>query len=51
MFAKPDTRLQDPTVLAEIELFGEVVVAAASSDRPLRLDEIDEILGVSEPAS
>ena len=48
MIVKPDTRLQDPAALAEIELFGEVVVAAASSDEPLSQDEIDEALGLAE---
>lgn len=45
---KPDSRLQDPAALAEIELFGEVVVAAASIDHPLSADELDEVLGLAE---
>ncbi|WP_231121369.1 hypothetical protein [Motilibacter peucedani] len=48
MIVKPDLRLQDPAALAEIELFGEVMVAAASSDHPLSPDELDEVLGLVE---
>ena len=46
MVVKPDLRLQDPAALAEIELFGEVMVAAASSDHQLSADELDEVLGL-----
>ncbi|RKS80022.1 hypothetical protein CLV35_0440 [Motilibacter peucedani] len=48
VIVKPDLRLQDPAALAEIELFGEVMVAAASSDHPLSPDELDEVLGLVE---
>jgi len=41
-----DTRLQDPLVLDEIELYGDLVIAASSSDRPLSQDEIDRVLGL-----
>jgi hypothetical protein len=41
-----DTRVQDPLALDEIELYGELVIAATSSDGPLSLARIDEILGV-----
>ena len=44
-----DTRLQDPLVLDEIELYGELVIAASSSERPLSRDEIDRVLGVDHP--
>jgi hypothetical protein len=44
-----DTRLQDPLVLDEIELYGELVIAASSSEQPLSTDEIDRVLGVDEP--
>jgi hypothetical protein len=44
-----DTRLQDPLVLDEIELYGELVIAASSSDQRLSTDEIDRVLGVDEP--
>jgi hypothetical protein len=43
-----DTRLQDPLVLDEIELYGELVIAASASDRPLRQDEIDVVLGLRQ---
>jgi hypothetical protein len=42
-----DTRLQDPLVLDEIELYGELVIAASSSDRPLSQEEIDRVLGIA----
>jgi hypothetical protein len=42
----PDTRVQDPLALAEIELYGELVIAATSSERPLTREEIDRVLGV-----
>ena len=41
-----DARVQDPLVLAEIELYGELVIAATQSDGPLAREEIDEVLGV-----
>jgi hypothetical protein len=41
-----DTRLQDPLVLDEIELYGELVIAASSSDQPLSQGEIDHVLGL-----
>jgi hypothetical protein len=41
-----DTRVQDPQALDEIELYGDLVIAASSSDSPLSLDEIDRALGV-----
>jgi hypothetical protein len=44
-----DTRLQDPLVLDEIELYGELVIAASASDRPLSQDEIDQVLGIEGP--
>lgn len=39
--------LHDPAVLAEIELYGELVIAASSSDDRLDDREIDEILGLA----
>ncbi|MHB1613510.1 MAG: hypothetical protein ACYCXA_04200 [Actinomycetes bacterium] len=41
-----DPRVCDPLVLDEIELYGELVIAASRSDRNLTLEEIDEVLGV-----
>jgi hypothetical protein len=43
-----ESRLQDPLVLDEIELYGELVIAASSSDRPLSQSEIDRVLGVTD---
>jgi hypothetical protein len=44
-----DGRLQDPQVLDEIELYGELVIAASSSEEPLSRDEIDRVLGLERP--
>jgi hypothetical protein len=41
-----DARLQDPQALAEIELYGELVIAASASDEPMTRDEIDHVLGL-----
>jgi hypothetical protein len=43
---KADTRLEDPTVLDEIELYGELVIAASASEQPLSPAEIDRVLGL-----
>jgi hypothetical protein len=45
--ATPDTRVHDPLAMAEIELYGELVIAASSSDSRLPQDQIDAILGVT----
>lgn len=42
-----DLRVTDPLALDEIDLYGELVIAASSSDAPLSASTIDEILGVS----
>jgi len=42
-----DARLQDPQVLDEIELYGDLVIAASSSEEPLSRDEIDRVLGLN----
>lgn len=40
----------DDNVLAdEIELYGELVVAASESERDLTLPQIDRVLGVDQP--
>ena len=44
-----DARLQDPQVLDEIELYGELVIAASASEQPLSRDEIDRVLGLRAP--
>jgi len=41
-----DARMHDRAALAEIELYGELVIAASASDGPLSLDDIDAILGI-----
>lgn len=52
---KPDFRVHDRDALDEIELYGELIIAASASDGPLPLAEIDAVLGVrpvrSEPAA
>ena len=46
-------RLADNELADEIEMYGELVVAASESDRELSLHEIDQALGVEreEPAA
>ncbi len=46
MAHKVDSRLEDPLALDEIELYGELVIAASASDGPLSQDQIDRVLGV-----
>jgi len=46
---KADARLEDPLVLDEIELYGELVIAASASDEPLSQEQIDRVLGVRNP--
>jgi hypothetical protein len=41
-----DDLLTDDALESEIELVSVLVVAATSSDRPLRQDEVDRLLGV-----
>jgi hypothetical protein len=41
-----DGRLQDPQALDEIELYGELVIAASASERQLSPAEIDRVLGL-----
>ena len=48
MVRSADTRLQDPLVLDEIELYGELVIAASASDEPLSRAEIDQVLGLEQ---
>jgi hypothetical protein len=38
--------LRDGDLLAEIELYGELIIAASGSTGPLPVDQIDEILGL-----
>ncbi len=44
----PDARVHDAMALAEIELYGELVIAASGSEGPLPKEAIDEILGVGD---
>lgn len=48
---KTDARVQDPLVLDEIELYGDLVIAASSSEEPLSQTEIDIVLGLAAEAS
>jgi len=43
--------LTDGDLQYEIELVGELVVAATSSEGPMAQDEIDRLLGVTHPAT
>ena len=42
-----DARMTDHLALAEIELYGELVIAASASEGPLPQAQIDAILGVA----
>ncbi len=50
MVPSGDARLQDPQVLDEIELYGDLVIAASASDQPLSRAEIDRVLGLGHRA-
>jgi len=41
-----NVHLHDGELLAEIDLVGELMIAAAGSDEPLGDETIDEVLGV-----
>jgi hypothetical protein len=43
---KPDARVHDAVVLDEIELYGNLMIAASETDGPLSQERIDEILGL-----
>jgi hypothetical protein len=45
-----DDVLTDDALESEIELVSVLVVAATSSDRPLRMDEVDRLLGIDPKA-
>ena len=49
MEREADVRLEDPLVLDEIELYGELVIAASGSDsdEPLSQHTIDLVLGIA----
>jgi hypothetical protein len=42
----PDARLHDAVALEEIELYGELVIAASAHDGPMSTAEIDAALGL-----
>lgn len=44
--SRADPRVQDPQALDEIELYGEVLIAASQSEGPLSTDELDAALGL-----
>jgi hypothetical protein len=46
-----DLRIHDRVALEEIELYSEVLSAVAVADRALTSAEIDEVLGLRQPAS
>ncbi len=45
-----ESRLQDPLALDEIELYGDLVIAASASEGALTREEIDRALGLHDPA-
>jgi hypothetical protein len=46
-----DLRVHDLVALGEIELYAEVLSAVAATDRPLTVDELDQVLGVQPDAA
>ncbi|MFH9014617.1 hypothetical protein ACH4C6_24975 [Streptomyces sp. NPDC017943] len=42
------TAVQDHVALAEIELCGELIIAASAAQERLSLESIDEVLNVAE---
>lgn len=44
--SRADPRVQDPQALDEIELYGDVLIAASQSEGPLSTDELDAALGL-----
>jgi hypothetical protein len=46
-----DLRVHDLVALNEIELYAEVLSAVAATDRPLTVDELDQVLGVQPNAA
>jgi hypothetical protein len=46
-----DLRVHDLVALDEIELYAEVLSAVAATDRPLTVDELDNVLGVRPTAA
>jgi hypothetical protein len=46
----PDQVLHDAVALEEIELYGDVVIAASAHDGPLTAAELDVALGLARTA-
>jgi len=46
-----DARLRDDDALAEIDLASRLMIAASGAEKQLSQAEVDELLGVSSPAS
>jgi hypothetical protein len=46
-----DARVQDPLVLDEIELYGDLVIAASAAEDRLSQAEIDSVLGLQPKPS
>ena len=40
-----DARVQDPTILEEIDLYSELMIVAAASTEALTTEAIDRVLG------
>lgn len=47
---RTDSRIHDYIALDEIELYGELMIAASKSQGPLSTAEIDAILGITHSA-
>lgn len=47
-YTRASAVLHDGVALDEIELYAEVLIAAAHTDRPLSPDELDRALGVGD---
>jgi hypothetical protein len=41
-----DARVQDPTILEEIDLYSELMIVAAASSETLTTEAIDRVLGL-----
>ena len=50
-YDEADLRFHDRVALDEIELYAEVLSAVAAADRRLTPAELDEVLGLRQPAS
>jgi len=43
-----DARVQDPTILEEIDLYSELMIVAAASTEALTTEAIDRVLGLRD---